>query len=80
MEMLGFHDCPALGHIGPQHAMSGPAEIVLDGCKRLENLSGVELFSKLRALSLLGPGPKVTIPEVLKTANVRLEIRGRNRS
>lgn len=77
MEMLGFHDCPALDHIHPQQPMSGPTEILIGGCKRFENLYGAELFSKLRKISLLGPGPEVAIPEALKAASIQLEIQGR---
>jgi len=77
MEVLGLHHCPSLTRVGPQKRMPGPTELVVGGCKRLADLSGVELFSKLRKLSLLGSGPEVVISEALKAAKIELEIRGR---
>jgi len=77
LEWLGLHDCPLFDHTGLVNEIPGPTELMLAGCKRLGDLSGLELFSKLRKLSLLGAGPHVTIPDALLTANVELEIRGR---
>lgn len=78
MDTLVFSDCPQLTRVGPQKAMPGPTEMILGGCKRLDNLSGVELFSKLRKLSLVGHGPQVVISKALLAANIELEIRGRD--
>jgi len=77
LEWLGLHDCPAFQRIGTNSVVPGPVELMLGGCKRFSDFSGLEYLTKLRKVSLFGKGPRVVIPRSVSAARIEVDVRGR---